>query len=101
LTICTEARQAWFADVVAGRNLIEHFLQSAAEFKFEVTAYCLMPDHFHALVNATRVDADFRHFIRIWKQKTSFEWKKRTGHRLWQEGYYERVLRDEDGPLGD
>jgi REP element-mobilizing transposase RayT len=99
LTICTNARRRWFADIAAGRGLVDHFLQSASAHRFDVTAYCLMPDHLHALVHATSVDADFAQFVRVWKQKTSFEWKRRTGAVLWQEGYYERVLRDEEGDL--
>jgi hypothetical protein len=33
----------------------------------------------------------------IFKQKTSYEWKRRHGVELWQRGYIDRILRaDED-----
>jgi hypothetical protein len=35
----------------------------------------------------------------VFKQRTGFEWKQRTGQTLWQEGYYDRVLRDEECSL--
>jgi putative transposase len=99
LTICTRARRRWFTDVAIGRGLVDHFLQFATTCQFDVAAYCLMPDHLHALVHAAAVDADFTRFVRVWKQRTSFEWKRRTGFVLWQEGYYDRVLRDEEADL--
>ena len=58
-----------------------------------------MSNHLHALVHGTRVDAHFREFVRLWKQQTGFEWKQQTGEPLWQEGYYERVLRDAETDL--
>ena len=99
LTICTEGRREHFRDVSLGRQLVDHFLQHAKANSFAVTAYCLMPDHLHALVKGKAVDANFRSLIRSWKQRTAYEWKQRTGERLWQEGYFDRVLRDEEGDL--
>ena len=99
LTICTEGRRPIFEDVVAGRQVIDHFLQHAQACSFAVSAYCLMPDHLHALVKGTTVDANFKQFVRGWKQRSAYEWKQRIGERLWQEGYYDRVLRAEEADL--
>ena len=55
-----------------------------------------MPDHFHALVEGTRADANLPRFIQRFKQCSSFHWKRRTGAALWQRGYYEHVLRTEE-----
>ena len=41
-------------------------------------------------------DADLRTAMHDWKQGTGLVWKQRTGGRLWQTGYYDHVLRDED-----
>lgn len=99
LTICTEDRRCPFHDIAIGRRVVDQFLQHAEGCSFAVTAYCLMPDHLHALVEGTTVTADFRKFVRRWKQCSAYEWKQRTGERLWQEGYYDRVLREEDADL--
>jgi hypothetical protein len=35
-----------------------------------------------------------------WKQETAFAWKHRTGARLWQEGYYDHIVRERDPMIG-
>ena len=59
-------------------------------------AYCVMPDHVHLLLEGLRDDADLRVAMHNWKQRTAFTWKQTTGNRLWQSGYYDYVVRDED-----
>ena len=63
---------------------------------FAVIAYCFMPDHLHALVEGITEVADLREFLRIFKQRSSFYSKRATGIELWQRGYFERVLREEE-----
>ena len=56
-----------------------------------------MPDHVHVLLEATATDSDVRRLMNTWKQKTGYAYKRATGCRLWQNGYYDHVLRrDED-----
>jgi len=55
-----------------------------------------MPDHVHLLLEGCNEDADLRSAMHTWKQRTGSEWKRRFGQRLWQSGYYDYVLRDED-----
>lgn len=96
LTICTEERLQAFADLDAGREMATNFSQYADAEGFAVIAYSLMPDHLHTLVKGQHAAADLRRFIWLWKQSTGFEWKKRAGVPLWQEGYFDRVLRSEE-----
>jgi REP element-mobilizing transposase RayT len=58
-----------------------------------------MPDHVHFLLTARSEGADFKKMVARWKQATGFEWSVRHGRKLWQHGYWERVLRDADDPL--
>ena len=76
-----------------------HFPQDADQ-GFSVIAYCLMPDHIHLLVEGTHPAADFREFVRLFKQRSSFHWKQRNGVALWQRGYFEHVLRDDEDTVG-
>ena len=41
-------------------------------------------------------------FVHRYKQATGYDWKHRRGQhtRLWQEGFYDRVLRDKDPTEG-
>ncbi len=56
-----------------------------------------MPDHLHALVAGTRDNANFRHFVRLAKQRTSFHAARLLGGALWQPSFFDRTLRaDED-----
>ena len=55
-----------------------------------------MPDHLHLLVEGTTPDADFLEFMRTFKQRSSFHWKRSFGGELWQRSYYEHVLRDDE-----
>jgi putative transposase len=96
ITSCTLNRRPLFhqADLVA--SVASHFLEQAARFACAVLAYCFMPDHVHLLVEGLTDDADMRAFVSVAKQKSGFDFAARDGHRLWQKGYHERVLRDEE-----
>jgi len=36
-----------------------------------------------------------RRFVKVAKERSGRAFRKRSGERLWQEGYFERVLRDD------
>ena len=55
-----------------------------------------MPDHVHLLVYGTSLCADLRAFVVHFKKLTGFEYSQGTGRRLWQSGYHDRVLRDDE-----
>jgi REP element-mobilizing transposase RayT len=55
-----------------------------------------MPDHLHILVQGTSGATDARRFVAVFKQVSGFHFRQETGGRLWQEGYYDHVLRSED-----
>lgn len=55
-----------------------------------------MPDHVHLLVYGTSLDADLRAFIIHFKKLTAFEYSQRFKRRLWQHGYHDRILRDDE-----
>ena len=55
-----------------------------------------MPDHVHLLVYGTSEAADLRAFVVDFKKVTGFEYRQRQGRHLWQPGYFDRVLRDDE-----
>jgi REP element-mobilizing transposase RayT len=99
LTICASNRSRPFVEPGCARAVGEQFLRTAQAYRFATDAYCLMPDHFHALVEGLADDSDLRRFVAMFKQRTSFEHRRSTGARLWQEGYYEHVLRTQEPRL--
>jgi REP element-mobilizing transposase RayT len=77
-------------------RVIEQLLHNANLFEFAVLAYVLMPDHGHVLVEAQSERSDFPAFVKRFKQTTGFKYRQETGQALWQPGYHERVLRDDE-----
>jgi putative transposase len=75
--------------------VLDQFLRAAREKRFEITAYCFMPDHVHLLVSGLTDDSDCRAFIRAMKQYTGYYFRKATGRALWQRYGYEHVLRSD------
>jgi len=72
----------------------------AKQTSFSIWAYCFMPDHLHLLVEGQNASADMRRFVTLFKQKTSYWFKRICGNKLWAPNYYEHVLRnEEDTPL--
>jgi putative transposase len=97
LTFCCYRRQRPFADPATVARTLALFLQTADELGFAVLAYCFMPDHVHLLAEGLTDDADLRAFAKRSRQRAAVVHAACGQGRLWQEGYFERVLRaDED-----
>jgi len=94
LTFCVLDRRPVFKDAAAASDALKHFQRTAAEESFELLAYVVMPDHAHLLVKTRNKESDLRRFVKMSKQRSGYEYKKRCDKLLWQEGYFERVLRD-------
>ena len=58
-----------------------------------------MPDHLHLLVEPTTPDADVLRFVTMFKQRTAFQHRRQGGPGLWQESFYDRVIRSEETTL--
>ena len=85
-------------------DYFEEFLDLVAWAKrvspIRIIAYCLMHDHLHALLKDLADDADFRRCVSMYKQRSSFAYRKRGCGSLWQEGYFKRVLRPDEDVIG-
>jgi len=100
LTICTRARARVFVTSDAVLPVVSQLLHVACVERFSVVAYCVMPDHLHILTGGNSPTSNLARFVRTFKQRTSFEWKQRTGDTLWQRSYFDRVLRSEEDVIG-
>jgi len=94
LTICTHERVAHFTDAEIVKLVIDQFLRLAAQEGIAISVYCVMPDHIHLLVEGTDDGANLTKFVSLAKQHSGYAFKQKYKKRLWQEGYYEHVLRD-------
>lgn len=96
LTASTHCRRPAFRDPELGGVVTKQLFQCAERHGFAVMAYCLMPDHVHVLVMAERSDSDFVKFLNLWRQFSGFWERQRSGLYLWQEGYWDHTLRDDE-----
>jgi putative transposase len=98
LTFCTIKRRPTFHDAAAVDLTLAQFRRTTRSWSFVILAYCFMPDHVHALIEGTTAAADLKRVAKRLKQGSGQAWKFRTGSKLWQEGYYDRVLRAGEDP---
>ena len=76
--------------------LLGHISHAGRDWGFAILAYCFMPDHLHLLVEAQTETSNLLKFAHATKQRTGHEHRHRSSEPLWQKGYFEHVLRDEE-----
>ena len=99
LTLCAFSRLQRFRSARVADMVARTFLTTAMEFDFDVLAYCIMPDHAHLLAQGLTPSAALRPFVTAIKQRSGYAFSRQTGDRLWQKGYFERTLRDDEDLL--
>jgi putative transposase len=98
ITLCSESRSPVFSDSKIAQALIDCLKDTSERCRFGVQAFCVMPDHFHALVEGIAPDSDLLLFVRNFKQASSREYSKGGGATLWQKKFYDHILRTKDSP---
>ncbi len=58
-----------------------------------------MPDHMHGLFESLADDCNFKKFANMFKQRSAFQYRRDSREVLWQEGYFDRVIRREEATL--
>ena len=96
LTFSTLERRKTFTDPATVACVLAQFRRTAETSEFAILAYCVMPDHVHLLVEGMTSNADLVKFMKHLKQSSAQVYSQRAKQRLWQEGYYDRVLRPAD-----
>jgi len=96
LTFCGRERRPVFLEPAVALLVINHFLRTSRTWQFALLAYCVMPDHAHLLVEGLSESADLRRFAKRLKQGSAQAYSHDTGMPLWQEGYFDHVLRAEE-----
>lgn len=96
VTMCTAHRHRTFVTAAVVDRILCTLRQTAHEEDFELLAFCFMPDHVHLLVEGQHEVADFRRFMKVARQRSSHALTAACKLTLWQRGYFEHVLRDED-----
>jgi putative transposase len=95
ITICTYSKVEYFKGKIIVGNILEELMHCATAYDFSIIAYCFMPDHLHLLV-AGKDNSSLKKFIKIFKQKTAYNFKTKNSNILWQRSYYDHVVRKEE-----
>ncbi len=96
ITICCDHRVPHLLAKTTAQRVLHLLLECAASHSFRLHAFCLMPDHLHVLAAGAHSRCDLSEFIRLFKQRTAFEFRKSHRRRLWEMSYHDHVLRPAD-----
>jgi putative transposase len=96
VTCCVADRRKAFCEDSVVNALRALILRTCRERQFEEIASVFMPDHLHSLVTGLSVDSAFVPFMSVLRQRTAVEYRRVKGLALWQDGYFDRVLRRDE-----
>ena len=96
MTICTSHRRQSLVHPSVADAVTDQLLTQSAKGLVDVAAYCLMPDHLHALLVVEDSRSHIRTFIERFKQFTGYSHARRNGSRLWQPSYFDYTLRSDE-----
>jgi putative transposase len=88
-------------NVVAGHvagSLLDTLRAACVKHAFNIYAYCFMPDHIHIEPVGLAPDSDLIEFMRTWKGTSTVPLRGLGFHDPFQRGYYDHILRPDDGP---
>lgn len=96
VTLCCAERQPLLATSNIASWATDRLHQSAAQHAFMIHAYCVMPDHLHLLAEGAKSTSNLLTFVAAYKQTTGFYFQAERGQNLWQQKYYDHILRKAD-----
>lgn len=96
VTCGTDARQKLFDNPTTVSLLTDQIVHTCEQRDFELIAYVFMEDHVHFLVRGKTEDAHFISMMTVLRQRTAMAYRRGRGQILWQDGYFDRVLRPTD-----
>jgi REP element-mobilizing transposase RayT len=98
VTFCTADKQSLLRDKLADA-LQSHMISIGQKWQFRLWAWCIMPDHVHVIAvpqGNGRSLSDFVGAVKSLATKTAREMEQRD--KLWQSGFYDRILRPSERP---
>ena len=80
--------------------VVDQILRAARRFEFDVLAYCVMPDPAHLLVHGRSERSNLPRFVKRSKQSSGQIYARAVKEPLWQDSYYDHVVRSEENLAG-
>ena len=95
VTIVAHDRQAKFLDERVAIETVDCLKKLRIEFRFNLYIYCLMPDHFHALIGPGESSRTLGGICGAFKSLSTREhWKWHDG-KLWQRQFFDHIVRNQ------
>jgi len=95
LTLTSAQRKPIFRDQGMVAACLGELDLSSERRGFTVLVYCFMPDHLHLLVQGDD-EADLPWFVKDFKQRTGYAYRRANAKTLWQKSYHDHVVRTEE-----
>ena len=100
VTFCTRDRKEIFDSDEHVGCVREQILRTCGERRFAIPAAVFMPDHVHLLVRGLDKDSRFMSCMTLARRRSALTYRRTFEADLWQDGYFERVVRDADDERG-
>ena len=96
--LCTRDRSPALAEAGVAQCVAEELVRTAAHWGSTIYCYCIMPDHIHTVITPGGAHAgDLRRVVGSWKAAvTRSRPLGAPQDRLWQRGFWDHVLREEE-----
>jgi len=95
VTIVAEKRRKIFLDQRVAKSTLDCLLHLRQEMGFKLYVYCLMPDHFHALLGIGQSTKSLGQICGAFKSlSTRAFWQWYEG-KLWQRQFFDHITRNE------
>ena len=97
ITIATKKKQRVFSNQDLAHDFVALLRRRCEQNKIPLYAYCVMPDHVHLLISASKGE-DIVGFVgEIKSLSTKMAWQHGYSEAIWQRSFYDHFLRkDED-----
>jgi putative transposase len=97
VTIATKRKQPIFSQKNVAENFVALLRVVCKENNIPLYAYCVMPDHAHFLLSASKTKGIVEFVREIKSRSTKLAWQHGYRGTIWQRSFYDHFLRrDED-----
>ena len=94
VTINRHEQQPFFNDQRVASATINTLKECRLQFRFNIYTYCLMPDHFHALVGPGESGRSLGALCGAFKSLSTRRFWQWYDGKLWQRQFYDHIIRN-------
>jgi len=95
VTVVVSERRRLFLDHRMARATIECLIELRHTMGFNLYCYCLMPDHFHALIGPGESHKSLGETLGAFKSLSTRRYWEWYDGRLWQRQFFDHIIRNE------